>query len=129
MNFYKYKLFAVFLLILISIPAQVQATPAFDFGLPLFGYEEIRFDKSSSSDFNFQLLKKYLSEHSESPLHQLHAISRWFSLVRLSDTPRRSELIEISSEYFSTKNQSEVSKLQRLREVFFRGLHQRQGKS
>jgi tetratricopeptide (TPR) repeat protein len=122
MNFYKYKLFAVFLLILISIPAQVQATPAFDFGLPLFGYEEIRFDKSSSSDFNFQLLKKYLSEHSESPLHQLHAISRWFSLVRLSDTPRRSELIEISSEYFSTKNQSEVSKLQRLREVFFRGL-------
>ncbi|MGM0599737.1 MAG: tetratricopeptide repeat protein [Candidatus Rifleibacteriota bacterium] len=122
MNFYRYKLFTVLLLILISLPSQTQGAPAFDFGLPLFGYEEIRFDKSSSSDFNFQLLKKYLSEHSESPLHQLHAISRWFSLIRLSDTPRRTELIKISSDYFSTEKQKEVSKFERLQEIFFRGL-------
>ena len=122
MNKYRYKFYAVLVLLLISSLTQVQATPAFDFGLPLFGYEEIRFAKSSSSDFNFQLLKKYLSEHSESPLHQLHAISRWFSLIRLSDTPRRAELIKVSSDYFSTENQSDVSTFQRLREVFFRGL-------
>ncbi len=110
----------LFFTILLSTPAW--ADPAFDFGLPLFGQEEIRFEKSKVPDFNFQLLKKYLNEHQGSPLQQLHAISRWFNLIKLSDTPRRAELIKFSSGFFSTSDRKEIGVEDRLREVFFNGL-------
>lgn len=98
------------------------AESAFDFGLPLFGHEDVRFEKSKTPDFNFQLLKKYVSEHQGSVLHQLQAISRWFSLIKLSDTPRRAELLKLSSDWFSTEKVKDVSVEERLREIFFRGL-------
>lgn len=104
------------------ITFQVFAEPAFDFGLPLFGHEEVRFEKSKAPDFNFQLLKKYVTEHQGSVLHQLHAISRWFSLIKLSDTPRKLQLVNLSSKLFSTRKMKEKSVEERLREVFFRGL-------
>jgi tetratricopeptide (TPR) repeat protein len=105
-----------------AIFSNLYAEAAFDFGLPLFGLEEVRFEKSKTPDFNFQLLKKYLNEHHGSPLHHLHAITRWFSLIKLSDTPRRAELIELSSKFFSTAAMKEITDAERLNEVFFRGL-------
>ncbi|GAB4281055.1 MAG: hypothetical protein Kow0029_25990 [Candidatus Rifleibacteriota bacterium] len=98
------------------------AESAFDFGLPLFGHEEVRFEKTKPADFNFQLLKKYISEHENSALHQLHAISRWFSLIKLSDTPRKSELINLSKKFFSTADKKDPTVLERVREIFFEGL-------
>ena len=102
--------------------SQLYAEAAFDFGLPLFGHEEVRFEKTKTPDFNFQLLKKYLNEHQGSILHQLHAITRWFSLIKLSDTPRQAELSRLSQSFFDTGRAKEISKEERLREVFFNGL-------
>jgi hypothetical protein len=46
----------------------------FDFGLPLFGFEEIRFEKTKPVDFNLQLLKKYITEQQGEIIPQLHGI-------------------------------------------------------
>ncbi len=114
--------FFIVLFLAVSFNACARAESAFDFGLPLFGYEEVRFEKTKAPDFNFQLLKKYLNEYQDSTLHQFHAISRWFSLIKLSDTPRRAELIKLGSEYFSTAKVKDISPSERLREIFFSGL-------
>lgn len=114
----------VLLIILLSatISGVAFAEANFDFGLPLFGFEEIRFEKSKPADFNIHLLKKYILENDGSMLQQLHGINRWFSLLRLSDAPRREELIKHSISYFSNTGKKEVGVSERLREVFFSGL-------
>lgn len=94
----------------------------FDFGLPLFGQEEIRFEKTKPTDFNLQLLKKYLTEQQGNMITQLHAITRWFSLIKLSDTPRRDELIRIGRDYFASTGKKEFGSEERLRDIFFTGL-------
>lgn len=116
------KRLGLFLLFSFLATASLYAEAAFDFGLPLFGHEEVRFEKSKTPDFNFQLLKKYLNEHHGSEFHQLHAITRWFSLIKLSDTPRRAELKKLSRAFFSTASMKTVSAEERLNEVFFNGL-------
>lgn len=115
------KCFALLLLFSFAFFSHLYAEEAFDFGLPLFGLEEIRFETSKTPDLNFQLLKKYLNEHPGS-LYHLHAITRWFSLIKLSDPKHRAELIEISSKFFSTANKKEITDVERLNEIFFRGL-------
>lgn len=110
------------LLLSLTILSPVFAETDFDFGLPLFGYEEIRFEKSKPADFNIHLLKKYIVENEGSILQQLHGINRWFSLLRLSDAPRREELIKHSSNFFNNKNKKEISSSERLREIFFAGM-------
>jgi len=115
---------AVFLVILLSasVSGAVYGEANFDFGLPLFGFEEIRFEKSKPADFNIHLLKKYIMENEGAMLQQLHGINRWFSLLRLSDAPRREELIKNSSSFFSNAGKKTVSASERLREIFFTGL-------
>ena len=114
----------ILLVILISgaFLSQALAEANFDFGLPLFGFEEIRFEKSKPADFNIHLLKKFIAENEGSMIQQLHGINRWFSLLRLSDTPRRDELIKQSSDYFSNAGKKKVSNEEKLREVFFSGM-------
>jgi len=67
---------AVLLVVLLSATFSVTAFAEvnFDFGLPLFGFEEIRFEKSKPADFNIHLLKKYILENEGSILQQLHGI-------------------------------------------------------
>lgn len=101
----------------------------FDFGLPVFGMEEIRFEKTKPVDFNLQLLKKYLNEHQGSVLPQLHGINRWFSLLRLSDAPRKEQLISESKKFFTLKPGSKADSEERIRSVFFHGLLLSQDKS
>ncbi|HOI90777.1 MAG TPA: tetratricopeptide repeat protein, partial [Candidatus Rifleibacterium sp.] len=87
-----------------------------------FGIEEIRFEKTKPSDFNLTLLKKYISEQPGNMLAQLHAISRWFSLIKLSDTPRRDELIKMSTSLFKSTGKKDFTPEERLRDIFFNGL-------
>jgi len=102
--------------------SQAKAEVNFDFGLPLFGFEEIRFEKSKPSDFNVHLLKKFMIEHEGELLQQLHGINRWFSLLRLSDAPRRDELIKAGSDIFSSAGKKKSSNREKLLEIFFFGL-------
>ncbi len=73
----------------------------FDFGLPLFGGDEVRYERDKQPDFNFQLLKKYLSENSQKPLHHFHAFFAWMNLIRLSPANRHEELKAIVLKHFS----------------------------
>lgn len=119
------NLHRVFLIVLLLSAGAIMTLHAeinFDFGLPLFGHEEIRFEKTKPADFNLQLLKKYLSEQQGTPINQLHAISRWFSLIKLSDVPRRDELVKLSSAFFNNTNKKDVSSERQLQEIFFNGL-------
>ena len=120
----KQCLRAVLLVVLLSaaIAGSAAGEANFDFGLPLFGFEEIRFEKSQPADFNIHLLKKYILENEGAMLQQLHGINRWFSLLRLSDAPRREELIKYSRSFFLNTGKTKISASERLREIFFSGL-------
>ncbi len=117
-----YRVVCLAFFLVAAISATVCAEINFDFGLPLFGHEEIRFEKTKPSDFNLQLLKKYLTEQQGNTLAQLHAITRWFSLIKLSDTPRRDELIKLSSVFFASVGKKSFTEGERLRDIFFTGL-------
>ncbi len=109
----------ILLLLVLANPAYAELN--FDFGLTLFGQEEVRFEQSKSADFNFQLLQKYLKEREENTLNSLHVIVRWFSLIKLSDAPRKEELMRLSDGYLITSG-AEYTKLDRIKEVFYRGI-------
>lgn len=113
-------MFFLFLLVLCAGP--VKAELNFDFGLTLFGQEEVRFEQSKSADFNYQLLKKYMNERKNNVLVSLHVIVRWFSLIKLSDVPRRDELVELSNGFFATKEGHKTSEIDRIKEIFYRGI-------
>lgn len=118
----SFKAILLTLIAILSITTTLRAEVNFDFGLPLFGIEEIRFEKTKPSDFNLTLLKKYISEQPGNMLAQLHAISRWFSLIKLSDTPRRDELIKMSTSLFKSTGKKDFIPEERLRDIFFNGL-------
>ena len=118
----SFKAILLALITILSLTTALRAEVNFDFGLPLFGIEEIRFEKTKPSDFNLTLLKKYISEQPGNILAQLHAISRWFSLIKLSDTPRRDELIKMSTSLFKSTDKKDFTAEERLRDVFFNGL-------
>ena len=109
-------------LFLLTLTSELQAEITFDFALPLFKQEEINFEKTKPADYNFQLLKKYLLEHEANVIAQFHAINRWFTLIKLSDTPRQKELLTVGNTYFSTKNNSKATKEEKLREIFYKGI-------
>ncbi len=114
--------FLIIMLLTAGLLAPASAEINFDFGLPLFNQEEIRFEKSKPSDFNLQLLKKYMTEQQGNMLAQLHAITRWFSLIKLSDAPRREELVKLSTAFFKSASKKDFSAPERLRDIFFNGL-------
>ena len=118
----SFKAILLALITILSLTTALRAEVNFDFGLPLFGIEEIRFEKTKPSDFNLTLLKKYISEQPGNILAQLHAISRWFSLIKLSDTPRRDELIKMSTSLFKSTDKKDFTAEERLRDIFFNGL-------
>jgi Tfp pilus assembly protein PilF len=118
----KLQLVTIVILSIFALLTTAQAEPAFDFGLPLFGYEEVRFEKTKTPDFNLQFLKKYILEHQGYILHQFHGITRWISLIKLSDKPKQKRLIKMSKDWFSTASSKEVSQEERLREIFFNGV-------
>ncbi len=118
----SYRVFCLAIFFIAALFSPVSGEINFDFGLPLFGHEEIRFEKTKPSDFNLQLLKKYLNEQQGNTLAQLHAITRWFSLIKLSDTPRRDELIKLSTSFFKSTGKKDFSEEERLRDIFFTGL-------
>jgi tetratricopeptide (TPR) repeat protein len=118
----SFKTVLLALITILSITTALRAEVNFDFGLPLFGIEEIRFEKTKPSDFNLTLLKKYISEQPGNMLAQLHAISRWFSMIKLSDTPRRDELIKMSTSLFKSTGKKDFTPEERLRDIFFNGL-------
>ena len=107
---------------MLTLTSELQAEITFDFALPLFKQEEINFEKTKPADYNFQLLKKYLLEHEANVIAQFHAINRWFTLIKLSDTPRQKELLTVGNTYFSTKNNSKATKEEKLREIFYKGI-------
>ncbi|NLM17178.1 MAG: tetratricopeptide repeat protein [Candidatus Riflebacteria bacterium] len=108
---------AVFLLI-ISVPFQLEAR--IDFGLTIFGIEEIKFNVTKDADLNFHLLKKYLGEQENSVYPQLQAVERWFELVRMSDLPRQEQLIESAASFF--KPEEKTPDNTRLAMLYFHGL-------
>ena len=119
---YTKKIIIVIMLMLLSIGMEVKAEINFDFALPLFKQNEVNFEKTKPTDYNFQLLKKYILEHDGNVLAQYHAIVRWFSLIKLSDTPRHDELINVGNKYFSTVGKKNPTTEERLREIFYKGV-------
>lgn len=115
----------VFMILILAgclLPSAAVASPTFDFGMPLFGLDDLRFEQSASPELNIQLLEKHINEHPDSLITQINAISRWFNLLRLSDAPRRDELIKLGHELFDCPDRSEISKAQRLLEIYFKGM-------
>ncbi|HEY9071012.1 MAG TPA: tetratricopeptide repeat protein [Candidatus Ozemobacteraceae bacterium] len=93
-----------------------------DFGLPLFNVEELRLEKTKAPDFNLSLLKKYLSEQQKNTFAQLHAMSQWVTLMKMSDTPRGTELEKIVVSFLEPKELSAERKIEALRYLYLRGL-------
>lgn len=104
------------------LPTAAVADPTFDFGMPLFGLDDLRFEQSASPELNVQLLEKHINEHPDSIITQINAITRWFNLLRLSDTPRRDELIKLGHELFDYSQKAELSTNERLLEIYFVGM-------
>lgn len=121
---FKKSFFGNFLIILafiLLISSELKAEINFDFGLPLFRQTEVNFEKNKTSDYNLQLLKKYILEHKGNLIAQYQAILRWFTLIKLSDTPRHSELIEAGNKYFSLVGVEKPTSEDKLREIFYKG--------
>ncbi|MBI3038476.1 hypothetical protein HYY75_05410, partial [bacterium] len=94
-----------------------------DFGLPLFGFVELRLEKEKSPEFNMQLLKKFLSENNDRMFHHLHAINALIGLMKLSEEGKSKELKRFATEFFA--NQVKISSDSRqtlLDEIYFSGL-------
>ncbi|HOY66319.1 MAG TPA: tetratricopeptide repeat protein [Candidatus Ozemobacteraceae bacterium] len=104
------------------LPAGSAWAAEIDFGLPLFNVEELRLEKTKAPDFNLSLLKKYLSEQQKNTLAQLHAMSQWVTLMKLSDTPRAAELEKIAIAFLETKSFTADRKAEALRYLYLRGL-------
>ncbi len=112
----------IFLLLIFTFITSIsRAELNFDFGLPIFGKQEVKFEQTKSADFNFSLLKKYIHDKQDDIISQLHIINRWFSLIKLSDTPRHDELLKLGYEYFDTTNK-ECTKSEKLLDVFYKGI-------
>ncbi len=103
--------------------APVQAeTIDLDFGLPLFGLEEIRLEREKAPDFNFTLLKKYLAENETNSLAQLAALMRWMALIRLSDEQKAATLRRLVLDHFKGSDIAKRPQREVLNELWIRGL-------
>ena len=116
-----FNIFFVLLLILASY-SELKAEINFDFGLPLFRQREIIFEKTKSADYNLHLLKKYILEHKDNVIAQFHAITRWFTLIKLSDTPKHAALISEGDKYFSLEGKEKPTNEEILRCIFYSGI-------
>lgn len=114
--------FCTIAILVLGLCTKLSAEINFDFALPLFKQEEVNFEKTKPTDYNLQLLKKYILEHDSDVLAQFHAINRWFTLIKLSDTPRHAELLAAGNKYFSTKDKKKPTQEEKLREIFYAGL-------
>lgn len=101
---------------------ETKAEINFDFGLPLFRQREINFEKTKPADYNIQLLKKYIIESKDKVINQYHAILRLFTLMKLSDTPKYSELLSESNKYFSLEGKENPTDEEILRNIFYNGV-------
>ena len=117
-----YPVFCMIAILVLGLCTKLSAEINFDFALPLFKQEEVNFEKTKPTDYNLQLLKKYILEHEGDVLAQFHAINRWFTLIKLSDTPRHDELLAAGNKYFSTKDKKKATTEEKLREIFYSGL-------
>ena len=106
---------------LIAVAAHAE-NQDFDFGLPLFGLDEIRLEREKAPDFNLSLLKKFLGESENQCLVHLHAFYRWLVLIRLSDVPRAEALQKIVIENFKVSDFTKAGKQELLDYIFITGL-------
>ena len=114
--------FLIFLFLILTIASELKAEINFDFGLPLFRQRDINFEKTKSADYNLQLLKKYILEHKDNVIAQYHAITRWFTLIKLSDKPKHAALIEEGNKYFSLEGKDKPTDEEKLRGIFYSGI-------
>ena len=114
--------FFIILAFIFIIASELKAEINFDFGLPLYRQTEVNFEKNKPSDYNLQLLKKYILEHKGNVIAQYQAIVRWFTLIKLSDTPRQKELLEAGNKYFSLEGKNKPTDEDRLRNIFYSGI-------
>ncbi|RCK80895.1 MAG: TPR domain protein [Candidatus Ozemobacter sibiricus] len=104
-----------------SVPARAE-TIDLDFGLPLFGLEEIRLEREKAPDFNLVLLKKYLSENENNTLAPLAALMRWMALIRLSDEQKAATLRRLVLDLFKNGDLTKRPRQEVLNELWIRGL-------
>ncbi len=94
-----------------------------DFGLAIFGGEELRLEKTKSPDFNVTLLRKYIIENAEKPLHHLHGITVLANLIKQSEELRAGELRDLARRVFRSQLKDKVEpSLIQLGELFFEGM-------
>ncbi|MFZ2959572.1 MAG: tetratricopeptide repeat protein [Candidatus Ozemobacteraceae bacterium] len=98
------------------------AAPDMDFGLPIFGNEEIRLEREKQPSFNISLVKKFLGESQGKPLVQLHAISNLIKLLRLSDESRAKELVSLAHSVFKPASLEKATNQELLNHVYFEGM-------
>ncbi len=106
----------------LSVGAVRAETADLDFGLPLFGLEEIRLEREKAPDFNLSLLKKYLAENENHGLAQMAALFRWVVLIRLSDEPRAAALKKIALDHLRVEDPARAPKQAVLNDLLLRGL-------
>ena len=116
------KIILATVLFTLTLCSSLKAEINFDFGLPLFRHREVNFEKTKSADYNLQLLKKYILENDKNVISQYHVILRWFTLIKLSDTPKHSALIEAGNKYFSLEGKEKPSVEEKLRNIFYNGV-------
>jgi len=117
----RLPLFAfLILLCLASESASFEEWLDIDFGLPLFGRDEIRLEKEKAPSFNLQLFSKFMKENAENAICQLHGIHSFVKLIKISDETKKSELTKLLLE--ATEPASGASKREILNSIFCRGL-------
>jgi len=114
-------IFISFLLLAVALPVLGVGTDI-DYGLPIFGQEDIRLEKDKPPDFNLQLLKKYLMENQSRPLSQMHAINSLVKIIRLSSSPKDEELAKIAINFFRLDSFKDKPKADCLLWVYLKGL-------
>jgi tetratricopeptide (TPR) repeat protein len=110
------------LLVLLSPPVHARKFQHLDFGLPLFGQEEIRLEKGSSPSFNDHLVKKYLEENSGKTLARLHGIFSAARLISLVSPDKRPEFIKEFQNHFPPPAAGKNDPFELLSHLFFQGL-------
>lgn len=107
---------------LLSSTPSWATSPDVDFGLPLFGGDEIRLERTKAPEFNLHLVKKYLGETNDRPLHRLHAIAHLGNLLKLSDEDKARELRTRARAMFRPSSLANASGSELLLHLFLEGL-------
>ncbi len=110
------------LFVLISILPVSASMMEIDFGLPLFGFDEVRLEKEKAPSFNFQLFKKYLSENPDQVIPHFHAIFSYVRLIKMSDDTKIEELKKLIRNFLKPADFNKENKIQILDYIFLSGL-------